>query len=159
LSSSITAAAAAAVVAELLATFCLPGDPSELAYRLGSTVLDALLAGTSPETAVTYAQLWVLALSGLFPAVDRCAECRAELEIRFWVRHADGQPLCAKCATEQSKPFGREESAFLRACRHLPVKDVDVRVPEAVARWLDRLTQAEAELPLRALRYFRRYGE
>jgi DNA repair protein RecO len=60
-------AGAAAVVAELLTTFCPPGEPAPRRFRLGVAVLEALLAGLAPQAAVAYTQFWVLSLSGLLP--------------------------------------------------------------------------------------------
>ena len=47
---------AAAVVAELLITFCPPGQPSERAFRLGVSCLEALLEETPADTVVAYAR-------------------------------------------------------------------------------------------------------
>lgn len=60
-------AAAAAVVAELLTTFCPPGEPAPRRFRLGVAVLEALLGGLAPRAAVAYTQFWLLSLSGLLP--------------------------------------------------------------------------------------------
>ncbi len=63
-------AAAAAVTAELLATFCSPGEAAPRRFRLGTSLLDALLEGGRPDALVAYAEYWILTLSGLFPGVE-----------------------------------------------------------------------------------------
>jgi len=67
LAQSFESATAAAVVAELLSTFCPLGDSAERSFRLGAAMLDALLAGIDPQVAVAYAQFWLLALGGVLP--------------------------------------------------------------------------------------------
>ncbi len=118
--------AAAAVVAELLTTFCPPAEPSERAFRLGVSCLEALLASTPAETVVAYTQFWVLALGGVLPS---------------------GSDL-----TEQ---LGPRDTAFLSSYRQQRVDHVPEVVPAGVSAWLDRLVREEADRPLRALGFFR----
>jgi DNA repair protein RecO len=79
-SSEIDRAAAAAVVAELLVSFCPPGDPAPRRFRLGVALLDSLLAGGDPATITSYAQFWVLRLSGVFPPLEETTLSEADLE-------------------------------------------------------------------------------
>jgi DNA repair protein RecO len=67
LSSELDRAAAAAVVAELMLSFCPLGDPAPRRFRLGVALLDSLLTGGEPETVVSYAQFWILKLGGVMP--------------------------------------------------------------------------------------------
>lgn len=118
--------AAAAVIAELLLTFCPPAEPSEHAFRLGVSCLEALLAETPTDTVVAYAEFWVLRLGGVLPP-----------------------------GSEISKAVGEAGAAQLVGYRHNKVSDVSGNTLPTVSRWLDRLVGEEAERPLRALSFYR----
>lgn len=120
---------AAAVVAELLLTFCPLDEPAPRRYRLGAAALAALLAGCDPDRVVAYVQFWVLHLGGLMPALD----------------DLDDQPTA-------------DELAFLIGCRRIAVTELDLAVPPAAGRRLDAMVRRDAERPLRALDFYRAHG-
>ncbi len=157
LGSDLAAAAAAACTAEMLATFCQPGQPASRQYRLGVAVLDALLGGAAPLVVVAYAQAWVLALGGVLPDLDRCAACDAVGPAAGYAPD-DGLPLCAACASQASRVLGARDRAFLRACRDLGPDRVELEVPPAVGAWLDLLSRLHAERSLTALDFFRHHA-
>jgi DNA repair protein RecO len=126
LSRDLGRSAAAAVVAELLATYCPPAEPSERAFRLGASCLEALLEETPADTVVAYAEFWVLALGGVLPQGDAITET-----------------------------LGREDAGLLASFRNKVVKEVPTSVSPSVSRWLDGQVRNEAERPLRALSFFR----
>jgi len=159
LARSFEGGTAAAVVAELLGTFCPPGDSAERPFRLGAAVLDALLAETDPHVAVAYAQFWLLALGGVLPPFDRCTRCGTALDQPLRTVLGDGQPVCASCASGETESLAIDSLRFLAACRQHPVKQVAGPVPETVGRWLDLLSRLEADKPLRALDFLRRHGQ
>jgi len=128
LAAELGRSAAGAVVAELLFTFCPPGEPAERSFRLGVAALESLLAGTNPNLVVAYTEYWVLALGGVLPSPNEVGPSQTD-----------------------------EEAAFLAACRSRPVAEVAAPVPSRVARWLDRRVREEAERPLRALAFLRRH--
>jgi DNA repair protein RecO (recombination protein O) len=70
LAKDLERSTAAAVVAELLATFCPLEEPAPRRFRLGVSLLRGLLSGCDPDTAVAYAQFWMLALGGVLPTPD-----------------------------------------------------------------------------------------
>lgn len=80
LASDLERSTSAAVVAELLATFCPQGEPAPRRFRLGVAGLRALLAGTAPATVVAYCQLWLLSLSGLLPPLAEAPLGAEDLE-------------------------------------------------------------------------------
>ena len=80
LAADLERSTAAAVVAELLTTFCPQGEPAPRPFRLGAAALKALVAGTDPAIVVAYAQLWMLTLSGLMPPLEDCSEVADDLE-------------------------------------------------------------------------------
>lgn len=129
LSKSLTKAAAGAVVAELLTTFCPPAEPMERAFRLGCAALDALLEGTDPQIAVAYTQFWMLTLSGLLPPVDSLRDT-----------------------------VGRRDLEVLAEFRRMPLKQLASPPPATITRWLDQRVREEAERPLRALSFMRDSG-
>ena len=159
LSAGLARSAAAAVVAELLDTFCAAGEESERQFRLGRSLLDALLAGTDPATVVSYAQLWTLLLGGVLPPLGTCTECGRALGSDIRLRGSDGQAVCEKCAAGATEAVSADGLRLLAEIRGLPAAEVATTVPGEIARWLDRRVRAEAERPLRALEFFRRHPE
>lgn len=120
---------AAAVVAELLLTFCPLDEPAPRRYRLGAAALAALLAECDPERVVAYVQFWVLHLGGLMPPPE----------------DLDDEPPA-------------EELAFLVGCRRVAVAELELEVPAAASRRLDAMVRREADRPLRALDFYRAHG-
>ena len=129
LASDLARSTAAAVVAELLLTFCPDDEPAPRRFRLGLTALDALIAGVAPERVVAYVQFWILQLGGLMPQPDEL----------------DGTP-------------STDELAFLIGCRRVPLADLDLAVPATARQRLDRMVRESAERSLRALDFYRAHG-
>jgi len=129
LASDLARSPAAAVVAELLLTFCPPGEPDDRSYRLGVSCLDALLEGKEPDTIVSYAEFWILALGGVLPSADTITTA-----------------------------LGGKGQAFLAICRRQPVLEAPSAVPREVVGWLDQRVREEAERPMRALSFYRDLG-
>jgi len=129
LASDLQRSAAAAVVAELLLTFCPPGEEAERMFRLGGAALDSLLGGTDAGLVVAYSEFWALVLGGVFPSEKMIGEALTEQDVEF-----------------------------LAACRRRPVTEVSDPVPPGVAVWLDRRAREAAEQPLRALSFLRELG-
>ena len=158
LAASMERAAAAAVVAELLATFFPTAEPAERPFRLGRSLLRFLIDGGQARTAVAYAQLWALALSGLLPPLDRCTACGASLEGASRVAVPHGQPCCTGCAATEPAALDQVALRFLALCRVAPIDKLTVEPPPAAAHWLDLLTRTEASRSLPALDFFYRHA-
>ena len=126
LTSELGRTAAAAVISELLITFCPPAEPSERAFRLGVSCLEALLDGIESDAVVAYAQFWMLALGGVLPEGSQILQA-----------------------------LGDAHAATLADYRRSKLGDVSGPPPKAVRQWLDQRTRDEAERPLRALRFYR----
>jgi len=126
LTRDLDTTAAAAVVAELLITFCPPAEPSERFFRLGATCLEGLLEGTPAGTVVAYAEFWALSLGGVLPQGSTIAES-----------------------------LGDVGTGLLASFRKNPLKEVPTTVTPSVSNWLDNLVRQESERPLRALSFFR----
>jgi len=130
LASDLARSPASAVVAELLLTFCPPGEPAERSFRLGVSCLDALLEGKEADTVVSYAEFWSLALGGVLPPPEAIATA-----------------------------LGERGQVFLVSCRHQPVREAPSAVPQDAAGWLDQRVREEAERPMRALSFYRELAE
>ena len=157
LTTNLNAITAAAAIAELLLTFCPPGEPAPRRYRLGVAILNALLEGVSPDGALSYTQLWSLKLGGFIPPLEICSTCGARLTDAA-VASAVGEGLhCPGCAPS-GRQFGAHDLATLRAWIQTPPSTIPGPPPTALTHWLDKTTQDAAERRLKALDFHRRHG-
>lgn len=112
---------AASYIAETVDTFAPSDDPAELIYRLLDRSAEALLEGAPPLAVVAYAEVWMLRLGGIFPALRNCVECHNPL----------GRPLrfeklgfiCDECASRNADVIPNEVAAALDAIMRLPVAE------------------------------------
>ena len=81
LSKDLEKALLLSALAESLETFVSESDPAEPFYRLARHAMDALFAGAPAELVSAYFDLWILRLSGLFPAPHECAGCGRALAV------------------------------------------------------------------------------
>jgi len=99
---NLVSSVAATYVAEMVDTFAPANDPAELIYRLLDRSCEALLDGAPPLAVVTYAEVWILRLAGIFPSTRECMQCGEALSrpLRF-----DGNIegfVCVNCATRDA---------------------------------------------------------
>ncbi len=80
LSKDLDRALLLSALAESLEAFVPDSDPAEAFYRLARHILDALFAGGAPPAVRAYFDVWILKLSGLFPAPAVCAGCERPLD-------------------------------------------------------------------------------
>jgi DNA repair protein RecO (recombination protein O) len=80
LSKDLEKALLLSTLAESLETFVSESDPAEPFYRLGRHAMDALFADAPAALVSAYFDVWILKLSGLFPAPRECAGCGRLLE-------------------------------------------------------------------------------
>ena len=99
LSKDLDRALLVSALAESLQTFVSDSDPAESFYRLARHVLDALFAGGAPAAVRAYFDLWVLKLSGLFPAPSECAGCGRTIAAKDPLLFDASRPgfLCRQC--------------------------------------------------------------
>jgi DNA repair protein RecO len=102
----------ASVLAESAGVFSPEDESSELVYRLLDSTIEALLGGVDRWLALRYFESWVLRLSGIFPAPERCPSCGREL-------------------VELAMLSGGGE--FLRRIGHEPVRRMGAEPPTAEA--------------------------
>jgi len=72
---NLVSSVAATYIAELVDTFAQANDPAELIYRLLDRSCEALLEDAPPLAVVTYAEIWMLRLTGIFPSTRDCMQC------------------------------------------------------------------------------------
>jgi DNA repair protein RecO (recombination protein O) len=65
--------------AELLDAFAQEGEAEDDVYRLAVAVVRAAEGGTDTAVLSRYLEAWLLKLHGLYPPLDACAACGAEL--------------------------------------------------------------------------------
>ncbi|HEX6084627.1 MAG TPA: DNA repair protein RecO [Thermoanaerobaculia bacterium] len=99
---NLVSSVAATYIAELVDTFAPADDPAELIYRLLDRSCEALLEGATPLAVVTYAEIWMLRLAGIFPSVRECMQCGEPLSrpLRFDDK-LEGF-VCPNCATREA---------------------------------------------------------
>jgi DNA repair protein RecO (recombination protein O) len=99
---NLVSSVAATYIAELVDTFAPADDPAELIYRLLDRSCEALLDGAPPLAVVTYAEIWILRLAGIFPSVRECMQCGEALTrpLRFDEK-LEGF-VCPNCATRDA---------------------------------------------------------
>jgi DNA repair protein RecO (recombination protein O) len=119
---NLVSSVAATYIAELVDTFAPADDPAELIYRLLDRTTEALLAGAAPLEVVTYAEVWMLRLAGIFPSLRDCMECGQPLDrpLRFDEK-LEGF-VCASCAGRNAYVLSNEVAAALHTLR-LPVDE------------------------------------
>lgn len=119
---NLASSVAATYIAELVDTFAPADDPAELIYRLLDRACDALLlAGTSPLAVVTYTEIWMLRLTGIFPSAKTCIECGLAVArpLRFDERLQGF--VCSSCAGRDAFLLANDVADALDALR-LPVE-------------------------------------
>jgi recombinational DNA repair protein (RecF pathway) len=90
LAGNLERAAAAAVVCELLLTFCPDGEPAPRRFRLGVSLLEGLLGGADPDGVVAYTQFWILQLAGVLPEIQ---ETNLDPRGRRFLNDCRAQPI------------------------------------------------------------------
>jgi DNA repair protein RecO (recombination protein O) len=121
---NLAASVAASYLAETVDTFAQSGDPAELIYRLLDRTTEALLAGASPLSVVTYAEVWTLRLAGILPSLRNCNVCDEPLgrPLRFDA-HAHGF-VCPNCAAGDAQVIANDVAAALDAIMRTPVGEI-----------------------------------
>lgn len=119
---NLVSSVAASYLAELVDTFAAADDPAELIYRLLDRTTEALLHGSSPLAVVTYAEIWMLRLTGIFPSLRACMQCGEPLTrpLRFDEK-LEGF-VCETCAGRHAWVLSNDVAAALDLLR-VPVQE------------------------------------
>lgn len=172
LSSPLAAATAepqvlghAAYFAELLDAWAPENDPNEPLFRLGSAVLEALIAGVPVDRVARYFEYWVLRLQGVYPPLTACPRCGGPLAARGAALDRGRLRFCCRdCLSGPQVPgLSPAALAFLReAGRVAPVTLASVWLDPAACRELQQvqgwLLSAHLEREPRSLRVLRDLG-
>jgi DNA repair protein RecO (recombination protein O) len=120
---NLVSSVAATYIADTVDTFAQADDPSELIYRLLDRTSEALLAGAPPVPVVTYAEVWILKLTGILPSVRNCVECGGPLgrPLHFDVRTRGF--VCQWCAAKEAEIVPNDVADVLESILRLPVAD------------------------------------
>lgn len=112
--------------AELVDEWAPEADPNERLYRLGASVVDALAVGVPIDKLARYFEYWLLRLQGVYPSVNVCHACGADLSARgARISPREGGLVCRRCRpSSEGKDLSPSAIAFLRAAatarpRHL----------------------------------------
>ena len=102
--------------AELIDEWALEGDPSDRLYRLGASVVAALVADVPVERVARYFEYWLLRLQGVYPSIVACHRCGANLKDRgALIASRHGVFICWGCGpTDGGADLSREALGFLR---------------------------------------------
>lgn len=121
---NLASSVAATYIAELVDTFAPADDPAELIYRLLDRSCEALLEGAPPLAVVTYAEVWILRLAGIFPSTRECMQCGEALArpLRFDEK-VEGF-VCGHCAGREAYVLSNEVADTL-ALMQRPVREFD----------------------------------
>lgn len=124
---NLTSSVAATYIAELVDTFALADDPAELIYRLLDHTTGALLEGAPALPVVTYAEIWMLRLAGIFPSMRECIGCGESLArpLRFDPK-TEGF-VCTNCATRDAFVLSNDVVDALETLMKLPVSQLAAR--------------------------------
>ena len=127
-------------IAESVDTFAPAGDPAELIYRLLDRSTEALLEPKSALAVVTYVEVWILRLAGIFPSTRTCIECGSELSrpLRFDSRREGF--VCDGCGARDAFLLSNDAAAELDTIARMPV-----------AEYAQRSTPAEILFEVRSL--------
>ena len=101
--------------AELVDAWALEADPNDALYRLGASVVDALIAGLPVDRVARYFEYWLLRLQGVYPSLAACHECGGSLEQGAAIARPAGVLRCRRCGVDSSDvDLPADAVAFLR---------------------------------------------
>jgi DNA repair protein RecO (recombination protein O) len=151
--------------AELLDAWSPDNDAHDALFRLGCATLDALVAGAPGVRLARYFEFWGRRLQGVYPSIEACAACGAQLAEVGAVLDADHQRLvCGRCGgSRRGGALTPAALAFLRRAASVsPVALGDVALDADAARSLEqvhgRLMAAYLDREPRSARVLREIG-
>jgi DNA repair protein RecO (recombination protein O) len=148
--------------AEMLDAFSAEGEADDRVYRLALAVVQAAEKGVSPEPLGRYLEAWLLRLSGLYPPLDRCANCGRPLASEgplSYHRPAHGF-VCRECGPASGPDLPPQARRLLTELFRRHPDALGEAGPEAraVESFHRDLITAHLERDLRAPRVIREVG-
>jgi DNA repair protein RecO (recombination protein O) len=135
--------------AELIDEWAQESDPNETLFRLGASVMDAMVGGVAIEPLARYFEYWLLRLQGVYPSLVACGQCGARLPVEgdsvAVLMPGERDYQCLGCARAVSRAVGLSGGAlaFLRAAGGVaPGRLAAVAVTERVLQELERAHRA-----------------
>ncbi|MBI3450986.1 MAG: DNA repair protein RecO [Acidobacteria bacterium] len=99
LQKEIVVAASLAYVSEIAGEFVREKEPDRRYYRLIGATLDAFRGGATAAVVLRYFEYWTARLHGIFPDLDACDRCGADLSGQgARVSVTEGAAMCPGCA-------------------------------------------------------------
>ncbi len=150
--------------AELVDAWALEADPNDTLYRLGASVVDALIAGLPVDRVARYFEYWLLRIQGVYPSLVSCHECGGTLEGGGAIARATGVLRCRRCGVDTSDvDLPADAVAFLRgAARVRPERVGELTLSGQGARQLAiahrALIAMHLDRDLRSARVLRELG-
>ena len=150
--------------AELIDEWSPEAQVDERLYRLGSAMVDALIAGAPIERLARYFEYWLLRLQGVYPSVSMCPGCRQTLEAGAMMPPREELFVCHRCAPSGSgTELGPEALRFLRASSRTAPERVDgltldIRAGRELETAHRRLLHAHLDKELKSVRVLREMG-
>jgi DNA repair protein RecO (recombination protein O) len=125
----LASSVAATYIAESVDTFAPAGDPAELIYRLLDASCEALLTDIPPLIVVTYVEVWMLRLAGIFPSLHDCPQCGGALERPL--RYAPDLQgfVCGHCATRDAHLIANETIDTIEVIGRTPIAKFAQQAP------------------------------
>ena len=157
LAGDLMTATASAAVAEIFLLFCPQGEPAPRRFRLGTAVLEALLAGVSPDGALAYTQLWILRLGGFLPRLNECAGCGSTLSTAAFSADSGPGMKCPTCSTSGLHLKSTDLNTLRQFIKAPPAEIMNTPSP-VLTRWLDGIIREAAEGRMRALDFHRAHS-
>lgn len=111
LSKELDRALLLSAFAESLQTFVSDSDPAEPFYRLARHAMDALFSRGAPDAVAAYFDVWILKLSGLFPAPTECAGCGRRLDASGPLLFEESRPGFVGSECRRGEPLGLTAAA------------------------------------------------
>lgn len=106
--------------AELIEEFYPSRMKEEPLFRLLLACLRSLRLGNNRELLTRYFETWLLRLSGLLPATQRCLHCRRPLRPPVWLSPKKDGFYCDSCTSEKKEPVPSELIAFIAWTKKAP---------------------------------------
>ena len=107
--------------AELIDEWALEADPNAALFRLGSSVVESIVADVPLGRLARYFEYWLLRLEGVYPPIAVCSKCGSELTGGALVVPATGTFACQRCdLPDHGIELSAAALAFLHTARTIP---------------------------------------
>jgi DNA repair protein RecO (recombination protein O) len=146
--------------AELIDEWAPEAHADERLYRLGSSIVDAVVGGAPVDKLARYFEYWLLRLQGVYPSIARCPECAGGLDRAVMPPRVEDY-LCPRCAPSGGgTPLSAEAMRFLKAAAAAaPERLQDLTLGSRASRELEtahrRLINLHLEKELKSARVLR----